>query len=59
MRDVEYLATLASLLKPEKYSYPKDTIDTCWEKVLLNQFHDGRLCERSSSIPRLINVLRL
>ncbi|KAG8972660.1 Glycoside hydrolase, 38 vacuolar alpha mannosidase [Tulasnella sp. 425] len=40
MRDVEYLATLASLLKPEKYSYPKDTIDTCWEKVLLNQFHD-------------------
>ncbi|KAG8964143.1 Glycoside hydrolase, 38 vacuolar alpha mannosidase [Tulasnella sp. 408] len=40
MRDVEYLATLASLFKPEKYSYPKDTIDTCWEKVLLNQFHD-------------------
>ncbi|KAG9009030.1 Glycoside hydrolase, 38 vacuolar alpha mannosidase [Tulasnella sp. 427] len=40
MRDVEYLATLASIFKPEKYSYPKDTIDTCWEKVLLNQFHD-------------------
>lgn len=43
MRDVEYLATLASLYKPEKYSYPKETIDTCWEKVLLNQFHDGQL----------------
>ncbi|KAG8909592.1 Glycoside hydrolase, 38 vacuolar alpha mannosidase, partial [Tulasnella sp. 417] len=40
MRDVEYLATLASVFKPEKYSYPKDSIDTCWEKVLLNQFHD-------------------
>lgn len=42
LRDVERLATLTSLLKPEghSYVYPKGAIDECWEKVLLNQFHD-------------------
>jgi len=42
LRDVERLATLATLFKPESSSfvYPKATIDDCWEKVLLNQFHD-------------------
>ncbi|KAL4246947.1 glycosyl hydrolase 38 family protein [Abortiporus biennis] len=42
MRDVELLATLASLYKFYKadYEYPKNTIDDCWEKLLLNQFHD-------------------
>ncbi|KAG8908987.1 Glycoside hydrolase, 38 vacuolar alpha mannosidase [Tulasnella sp. 403] len=40
MRDAEYLATLASLYHPDRYTYPKVTIDTCWEKLLLNQFHD-------------------
>ncbi|KAG8215120.1 Aldehyde/histidinol dehydrogenase [Butyriboletus roseoflavus] len=42
LRDVERLATLATLFKSERssYAYPKATIDDCWEKVLLNQFHD-------------------
>ncbi|KAJ3559346.1 hypothetical protein NM688_g401 [Phlebia brevispora] len=42
LRDVEHVATLASLYRYHKdnYVYPKSTIDTCWEKVLLNQFHD-------------------
>ncbi|OJA11450.1 hypothetical protein AZE42_08844 [Rhizopogon vesiculosus] len=42
LRDVERVATLTSLLKPEghSYVYPKQDIDECWEKVLLNQFHD-------------------
>ncbi|KAK7464842.1 Glycoside hydrolase, 38 vacuolar alpha mannosidase [Stygiomarasmius scandens] len=40
LRDVEYVATLASVTKPKEYSYPKKVIDDCWEKVLLNQFHD-------------------
>ncbi|KAH9837576.1 glycoside hydrolase family 38 protein [Rhodofomes roseus] len=42
LRDVEYLATLASLYKwhnPD-YVYPNERINDCWEKVLLNQFHD-------------------
>ncbi|KIJ07646.1 glycoside hydrolase family 38 protein [Paxillus involutus ATCC 200175] len=36
------LATLATLFQPKgrSYVYPKATIDDCWEKVLLNQFHD-------------------
>ncbi|KAH7882020.1 glycoside hydrolase family 38 protein [Phlebopus sp. FC_14] len=38
LRDVERLATLATIFKPEEYVYPKKTIDDCWEKVLLNQF---------------------
>ncbi|KAF5376659.1 hypothetical protein D9615_007835 [Tricholomella constricta] len=42
LRDVEHVATLASLYKLHKkdYVYPKQTIDDSWEKVLLNQFHD-------------------
>lgn len=42
LRDVERVATLTSLLKSEghSYVYPKQAIDECWEKVLLNQFHD-------------------
>ncbi|KAF8549819.1 glycoside hydrolase family 38 protein [Imleria badia] len=42
LRDVERLATLATLFKFDwsSYVYPKATIDDCWEKVLLNQFHD-------------------
>ncbi|TRM58025.1 glycoside hydrolase family 38 protein [Schizophyllum amplum] len=53
MRDVEFFATLASLKKVisqsgssytssqgSAYEYPKESLDRCWEKVLLNQFHD-------------------
>ncbi|THH17029.1 hypothetical protein EW146_g3709 [Bondarzewia mesenterica] len=40
LRDVEHVATLASVYKSDKYSYPKKKIDDNWEKVLLNQFHD-------------------
>ncbi|KAG5643659.1 hypothetical protein DXG03_000539 [Asterophora parasitica] len=42
LRDVEHVATLASLYKlhKEDYIYPKQSIDDSWEKVLLNQFHD-------------------
>lgn len=42
LRDVERLATLATLFKTgsSSFVYPKATIDDCWEKVLLNQFHD-------------------
>ncbi|KAG9021627.1 Glycoside hydrolase, 38 vacuolar alpha mannosidase, partial [Tulasnella sp. JGI-2019a] len=40
LRDVEYLATMASIYHPDEYEYPKEKIDTAWEKVLLNQFHD-------------------
>ncbi|KAG6332318.1 hypothetical protein ID866_6771 [Astraeus odoratus] len=36
------VATLTTLVKSKSsgYVYPKNTIDDCWEKVLLNQFHD-------------------
>ncbi|KAL4077552.1 glycoside hydrolase family 38 protein [Scleroderma citrinum] len=42
LRDVERAATLATIFKSESndYVYPKNIIDDCWEKVLLNQFHD-------------------
>ncbi|KAJ6546194.1 glycoside hydrolase family 38 protein [Mycena vulgaris] len=40
MRDVEHVATLASLNGGKKYVYPKQTINDSWEKVCLNQFHD-------------------
>ncbi|KAK0458541.1 glycoside hydrolase family 38 protein [Desarmillaria tabescens] len=40
MRDIEQLATLASLFKPSDYKYPRKEINDNWEKVLLNQFHD-------------------
>ncbi|KZS95622.1 hypothetical protein SISNIDRAFT_452270 [Sistotremastrum niveocremeum HHB9708] len=37
LRDVEHVATLASLFGKEGYIYPKSKIDDAWEKVLLNQ----------------------
>ncbi|KAI0041688.1 glycoside hydrolase family 38 protein [Auriscalpium vulgare] len=40
LRDVEHVATLASVYKQDEYLYPKEKIDDSWEKVLLNQFHD-------------------
>ncbi|RHZ71514.1 hypothetical protein CDV55_107768 [Aspergillus turcosus] len=41
LRDLEYLATLASLTKTKgEYKYPKKDIDDMWEGVLLCQFHD-------------------
>ncbi|KZV60805.1 glycoside hydrolase family 38 protein [Peniophora sp. CONT] len=40
MRDVELLATAASIHKPDEYTYPWTRIGDNWEKVLLNQFHD-------------------
>lgn len=45
MRDIEYLATLASLTdviegKKSSYKYPKKDIDDLWEHILLCQFHD-------------------
>ncbi|KAF4164131.1 hypothetical protein CNMCM6936_009494 [Aspergillus lentulus] len=48
LRDLEYLATLASLTKTSgNYKYPKKDIDDMWEGVLLCQFHD---CLPGSSI---------
>ncbi|KAF8991681.1 glycoside hydrolase family 38 protein [Cyathus striatus] len=43
LRDVEHITTLASLYRLQKqdYVYPKEEIDECWEKVLLNQFLPG------------------
>ncbi|KAG7087583.1 hypothetical protein E1B28_013537 [Marasmius oreades] len=38
---LENAATVASLLLDTDYVYPKRQIDKLWEKVLLNQFHDG------------------
>ena len=46
LRDLEYLATLASL-KDKSYKYPKKEFDFMWEAVLLCQFHD---CLPGSSI---------
>ncbi|KAF8077573.1 hypothetical protein FPV67DRAFT_1662392 [Lyophyllum atratum] len=42
LRDVEHVATLASLYKLHKkdYVYPKQAIDDSWEKVFFKQFHD-------------------
>ncbi|KAJ7203479.1 glycoside hydrolase family 38 protein [Mycena haematopus] len=40
LRDVEHVATLASLAGKKKYVYPKQALNDAWEKVLLNQFHD-------------------
>ncbi|KAI5117584.1 hypothetical protein M0805_004579 [Coniferiporia weirii] len=40
LRDIELVATLASVLHPKKYTYPRQQIDELWEKVLLCQFHD-------------------
>ncbi|KAI0632608.1 glycosyl hydrolases family 38 N-terminal domain-containing protein [Trametes polyzona] len=42
LRDVEVLSTFASLYRFHRsdYVYPNERINDCWEKVLLNQFHD-------------------
>lgn len=40
LRDIEYLATVASLVPGKKYKYPKADIDDMWEATLLCQFHD-------------------
>ena len=45
---IKHLATLASLYRFHKgdYAYPKSKIDTCWEKVLLNQCkYNALACE--------------
>ncbi|PYI13511.1 organelle alpha-mannosidase [Aspergillus violaceofuscus CBS 115571] len=47
LREIEYLATLASLHGDKGYQYPKKDIDDMWEGVLLCQFHD---CLPGSSI---------
>ena len=33
----QHVTTLASIYRNAKYVYPKEAIDECWEKVLLNQ----------------------
>jgi alpha-mannosidase len=38
LREIEYLSTLAFLLKG--HEYPKSVLDEMWEDVLLCQFHD-------------------
>ncbi|ORY82383.1 family 38 glycoside hydrolase [Leucosporidium creatinivorum] len=42
LREIEYVATLASVWGPtkDKYTFPKDKLDPLWHGVLLNQFHD-------------------
>ncbi|RAL12310.1 alpha-mannosidase [Aspergillus homomorphus CBS 101889] len=47
LREIEYLATLATLHGDKGYRYPKKEIDEMWEGVLLCQFHD---CLPGSSI---------
>lgn len=39
LRDLEFLATFASLKNPD-YKFPKNNIDEMWENVMLCQFHD-------------------
>lgn len=33
----QHVATIASLARADEYVYPKEKIDECWERVLLNQ----------------------
>lgn len=40
LKDLEYAATLASILGDPKFVYPKEDIDWCWQHLLLCQFHD-------------------
>jgi alpha-mannosidase len=47
LREIELLATLATLRGSDGYKYPKEQIDEMWEGVLLCQFHD---CLPGSSI---------
>ncbi|KAI7865191.1 galactose mutarotase-like domain-containing protein [Spinellus fusiger] len=39
LHDVEILASLAHMMNPEVYSYPKDILDIYWRMVCLCQFH--------------------
>lgn len=39
LHNIEVASVLAEFLDPS-HSYPKDQLDTLWERVLLNQFHD-------------------
>ena len=55
LRELEYLATVASIAFPEQYQYPKsvspsmllrhadysrEALDAIWKDIMLNQFHD-------------------
>lgn len=40
LHDLEYFATIASILKPKEYKYPQKELQAIWEDVLLCQFHD-------------------
>ncbi|ODV74122.1 alpha-mannosidase [Cyberlindnera jadinii NRRL Y-1542] len=40
LHDLEYFATIASILKPDEYKYPNKILKALWEDVLLCQFHD-------------------
>lgn len=40
LKDLEYAATLASILGDPSYEYPKEDLDWCWQQLLLCQFHD-------------------
>ncbi|KAH3675991.1 hypothetical protein WICMUC_002287 [Wickerhamomyces mucosus] len=40
LHDLEYFATIASILKPSSYKYPSKELKSLWEDVLLCQFHD-------------------
>ncbi|KAI0319402.1 glycoside hydrolase family 38 protein [Amylostereum chailletii] len=40
LRDIEQLATMASVFRKDIYTYPWQRLNDDWEKVLLNQFHD-------------------
>jgi hypothetical protein len=49
MTIMQHLATQAAFVanvRRLKYAYPKEKIDESWEKVLLNQFHDGERVRR-------------
>lgn len=40
MKDLEMMATSATMQAPGKYKYPKKDIDEMWEVMCLCQFHD-------------------
>ncbi|CCH42096.1 putative mannosidase [Wickerhamomyces ciferrii] len=40
LHDLEFFASLASILKPKNYKYPQEDIQNIWSDVLLCQFHD-------------------
>jgi hypothetical protein len=60
MTVMQHLATQAAFVanvRKLKYAYPKEKIDESWEKVLLNQFHDGELVRREDSSSTNYNVV--